>query len=81
VIFPQVLGHVIATTDARIYNVPNGTAIASKLPKGSNVRRFGAVEGWRFCELALGGKPMYAWLRADETDDTQQALAVVDGPV
>ncbi len=81
VIVPQSLGHVVTTTEARIYPVPNGTPIASTLAKGNVVRRFGKVEGWRYCELVLGGIPQYAWLRADESDDTAQTLTVVDGPV
>jgi hypothetical protein len=81
-IIPQVLGHCVAVVDARIYPAPDTSAvpIASKLPKGSVVRKFGGIQGWRFCEVNLGGHPMYAWLRADETDDSPPVLTITDGP-
>jgi len=78
-IVPQALGHTRTIVDARIYAEPGGAPIASKMPKGTTLRFFGAVTGWRYCECQLGGKPQYAWLRADETDDTGEPLTVTDG--
>jgi lysozyme len=79
-IFPQALGHVVTTTEAHIYAVPDSASapIASTLAKGTVVRRFGSVSGWRFVQLTLGGVPSYAWLRADETDDTAAPLYVTE---
>jgi len=82
-IVPQALGHLIvtATAGARIYAEPDPSTIpiASKLAYRSEHRFFGATTGWRYAEVQLGGTPMYAWVRADETDDTGKPLTVIDG--